>query len=144
MVPNVRDFLEAKYTVSGAADNRNLCRSTSGIYPFSDFGEACNVRKNHGNQVGHDFRGFKARRVGYILGKNSCKTAEPGVPPARADPLLKLLVCIHILKYLEVVPSINYYRKNSKVGLLKISKMKMKMKIIFESVENFIEIVLEY
>jgi hypothetical protein len=59
MVPNVRDFLEAKYTVSGAADNRNLCRSTSGIYPFSDFGEACNVRKTHTIQLGHDFRGFK-------------------------------------------------------------------------------------
>ena len=67
MVPNVRDFLEAKYTVSGAADNRNLCRSTSGIYPFSDFGEDCIIRKNHANQVGYEFRRFKT----YVYRKNS-------------------------------------------------------------------------
>ena len=59
MVPNVRDFLDAKYTVSGAADNRNLCRSTSGIYPFSDFGEECIIIKNHAIIVGYDFRRFK-------------------------------------------------------------------------------------
>jgi hypothetical protein len=55
----VRDFLETKSTVSAAAVNRNLCRSPSGIYPFSDFGEECIIRKNHAIIVGYDFRHFK-------------------------------------------------------------------------------------
>ena len=47
------------------------------------------------------------------------------------------LLCAKILKLLVVLS-----RKNSKAGLLKMSKMKMKT--IFENVENFIGIVLEY